>query len=337
MAGDALLLSSEYRNHLYGIKNSAFKKAQDHGQVPLLTITPESTHRLAGFDDARSSDRQFQLPEFVSIFIDAPDPELDARLRSRDAGLDLEEVLKGRETDRKWKDSCTYVIRNSSTTSASELIASLWEHSGHGGIVPARLIRLMLDCGVLLTSAVNENISGASYDLSLGDEYFSGGKFKRLSDIEPILLIEPYDYAIVTSNEAANFPRDVSGRFDLSVSLFCQGIILSNGPQVDPGFKGPLFCLLLNTSSSPVFIKRRQHYATIEFHKLLEPTRLYVGQYRSKTLLDYLPTNAATGAINELKKELERVRQESTKLRDLTWAFLAVVLAILALWATFLK
>jgi hypothetical protein len=62
---------------------------------------------------------------------------------------------------------------------------------------------------------------------------------------------------------------------------------------------------------------------------------MYPGRYRAKTLLDYLPTNAATGAINELKKELEQVRPESTKPRDLTWAFLAVVLAIFALWATF--
>jgi hypothetical protein len=135
----------------------------------------------------------------------------------------------------------------------------------------------------------------------------------------------------------ANFPRDVCGRFDLTVSLFCQGIILSNGPQVDPGFQGPLFCLLLNTSSSPVLLKRRQHYATLEFHELIEPTHIYRGQYREKTLIDYLPSNAARGAINELKKELERVRAESTRLRDLTWAFLAMVLAILSLWAVFIK
>jgi deoxycytidine triphosphate deaminase len=174
-------------------------------------------------------------------------------------------------------------------------------------------------------------VSGASYDLSLGDEYFYGGKIHTLSEKDPILTVHPYDYAIVTSHELADLPRDVSARFDLAVNLFCQGLILSNGPQVDPGFRGTLFSLLFNTSSSPVLLKRRQHYATIEFHKLVAPTYGYQGQYQSKRLLDYLPANAAQGAINELKKELEQVRSESKSLQNTTFAILSLILALIAL------
>ena len=192
----------------------------------------------------------------------------------------------------------------------------------------------MLKCGMLLGNAEPQNVQGASYDLSLGDEYFYAGRIHRLSDSEPILMIEPYDYATVTSHELSNLPRDVCARFDLSVGLFCQGIILSNGPQIDPGFRGPLFCLLFNTSSSPVLLKRRQHYATLEFHKLLEPTYHYKGEYQAKSLLYYLPTNAARGAINELKKELEEVRKESQLLQSATWAILALILALIAVWIT---
>jgi deoxycytidine triphosphate deaminase len=192
----------------------------------------------------------------------------------------------------------------------------------------------MLGCGMLLNKARDENISGASYDLSLGDEYFYGGSIHQLSDSDPILLIEPYDYAIVTSDESSNLPNDICARFDLSVSLFCQGIILSNGPQIDPGFRGPMFCLLFNTSSSPVLLKRRQHYATLEFHKMMEPTYSYRGQYQAKNLLHYLPSNAARGAINELKKELEQVRKESQQLQNTTWAILALILALVAVWLT---
>ena len=198
--------------------------------------------------------------------------------------------------------------------------------------MPARLIRVMAECGLLLHGAEHARISGASYDLSLGDEYYYGGKIHKLSDSEPFLLVEPYDYAIVTAIETANLPCDVAARFDLSVSLFCQGMILSNGPQVDPGFRGPLFCLLFNTSSSPVLLKRRQHYCTIEFHKLLEPTFRYKGGYEGKGLLHYLPTNVAQGAINELKRELEDVRDESRKLQNMTWAIMSLFLALFAVW-----
>jgi deoxycytidine triphosphate deaminase len=193
----------------------------------------------------------------------------------------------------------------------------------------------MIKCNCLLQRANLKNVSGASYDLSLGDEYFYGGRIRKLSGESPILLIEPYDYAIVTSSEIADMPRDISSRFDLSVSLFCQGIILSNGPQVDPGFRGPLFCLLFNTSSSPVLLKRGQHYATLEFHKLLGPTYVYRGLYQEKTLIDYLPGNTARGAINELKKEIDAVRTGSQRLQNLILSVLSLILALIAVLIAF--
>ena len=127
-----------------------------------------------------------------------------------------------------------------------------------------------------------------------------------LSDEKPFLTIEPYDYAIVSCMEIACIPRDVIGKFGLSVGLFCRGIILSNGPQIDPGFRGTLFCLLFNTSNQSVHLKRGQHYATIEFNKLIEPALPYNGAYQGKRkIIDYIPANALYGAINELKRILK--------------------------------
>ncbi len=191
-----------------------------------------------------------------------------------------------------------------------------------------------MGCHTLLKNGERSSVSGASYDLLLGDEYFYGGEILTLSRQKPILTIEPYDYAIVTSRESCDLPRDVCGRFDLAVSMFCQGIILSNGPQVDPGFRGVLFCLLFNTSSRPVQLKRGQHYATIEFHKLVEPTYRYGGRYREKYLDVYLPVNATWGAINELKKELERVSEEGRGLQVVMLAVWSLILALLAVWVT---
>lgn len=201
-----------------------------------------------------------------------------------------------------------------------------------GGVLPKRLITLMINCGMLLRNADIDNIKGASYDLSIGDEYYYSGKIKELTDKDPFILIEPYDYAIVTSKEIANMPRDVVGRFDLSVSLFCQGIILSNGPQVDPGFKGRLFCLLFNTSNALISLKRSQHYATLEFNKMIEPSESYQGKYQDKDkIVYYLPSNSMRGAINELKKEIEQVKKESKTLQNTFLAITSLILAIIAL------
>ena len=329
---DALITHATYGNYSYGICRSEIDNIHKQSKIPVMTITPESADKIAGLH-RQAGDLTSGQPKYFTVFVDADDSILNDRLELRGV-LPNQEVIRQRNRDREFKFVFLLNIHNATIEHTIELLISLWNHSNIGGVLPARLIQLMLQCGTLLEGAAISNVSGASYDLSLGDEYFYRGKIHRLSDSEPILLIEPYDYAIVTSKETANFPNDICARFDLTVSLFCQGVILSNGPQVDPGFQGPLFCLLFNTSSSPVMIKRSQHYATIEFHKLLEPTHSYEGHHRGKRLLHYLPANATQGGISELKKEVEQLRLESSKLREITWAVLTFLLAIIAVWVS---
>lgn len=279
-----------------------------------LGLLDDSSRRIA--ESAQRIKNELECHSFMVIFIDE-NPTTGAQNTPPDIDI--------------VKSSSHYVIRKFNDQITPQLIEMLFETAGIGGMVPAHMIRMMTESNMLLINTVESSISGASYDLLLGDEYFYSGKIRKLSDENPILLIEPYDYAIVTSNEIAQFPRDISGRFDLAVSLFCQGIILSNGPQVDPGFSGPLFCLLFNTSNSPVLLKRRCHYATIEFHKLIEPTFGYKGEHSNKGLLHYLPSNATQGAINKLKQEIEQVRQDSRRFQDIVFTVVAIILAIVAI------
>lgn len=139
-----------------------------------------------------------------------------------------------------------------------------------------------------------------------------------MDEVESFIKMETGDYALVGSVEIANLPRDVAGRFGLSVGLFMQGIILSNGPQIDPGFKGRLYCLLFNTSSQQVQIKKGQHYGTIEFIKLLEPTIPYKGRYQEKnTLSEYLVRSIPSSAIGELRKDVKNLKQEKWLVKTL--------------------
>lgn len=323
-----LLVYADYRGFRYGILHDEVDRITRAGHVPVLTLTPESA---VGLQRRTNPPGEWKC---VSVFLDVGDPVLDSRLQRRGDGTDVEAVKKQRIADRSIRAECLYAFENRDARDSVELIEALWNAFDKSGVLSKRLIGVGVKCGLYLENADEGRIQGASYDLSLGDEYFYGGRIRTLTDKRPILLIEPYDYAIVTSHESANLPPDVCARFDLAVNLFAQGIVLSNGPQVDPGFRGPLFCLLFNTSSSPVLMKRRQHYATLELHKLIEPTAAYRGQYQAKRLLDYLPANASRGAINELKKEVEKLRAESTRLQALTLAVISLILAVVAIWVS---
>lgn len=319
-----LIIHAEYNDSFYGITYDSIDEVVGENKVPILIITPDSIKEIS---------QQIKYI-FLSYFIDEDDDELNKRLAQRKEPLtDRTSILSRRKRDRQFIDSCIYYIQNQSLDQSCELINTLWEFRQTGGILSKRIIELMVSCGVLIRGASSDNMKGASYDLSLGDEYYYKGKILNMSNVKPFIKIEPYDYIIATSKELINFPRDITGRFDLAVSLFCQGVILSNGPCVDPGFRGRLFCLLFNTSNETISLKRGQHYATLEMNKLIEPTEGYSGKYQDKDKIsDYLPSNSLQGGINELKKEVEELKQESKSLQTALLGFISLMVAVISLW-----
>jgi hypothetical protein len=59
----------------------------------------------------------------------------------------------------------------------------------------------------------------------------------------------------------------------------------------------------------------------------------YKGARQGKeSILDYLPANAARGAINELKRELEQMRKEGARLQTFFIAALSLMFAVSALF-----
>lgn len=321
-----LLTNTYYRDKQYGVKHDKYKDVLLKGKFPILILTPDSAMSLLNHLDGR----------FMCFFIDSTDEELINRLQKREVTQISDEkrlkLKKQFELDRKYSYKSDYVLKNRNLAVSVSLIKQLWEQRGRGGGLSYNMIKSMIECGMLLERADVLGVQGASYDLLLGDEYYYAGRIKKLSNADPFLTIEPYDYAIVSCKELACLPRDIIAKFGLTVGLFCQGIILSNGPQIDPGFRGTLFCLLFNTSNRAVHLKRGKHYATIEFNKLIEPAKPYEGKYQgAENIIEYIPANALQGAINELKKEIEKLKDESKLMQGIYLAVAALMFAIISI------
>lgn len=332
-----LLIKSKYRGDNYGIAIKTFQELVNNGRVPVIVVTPESVQNLEETQRNKPNERL----SFFTVFMDAPDNILDDRLK--DSGQQSTKSIEDqRLNDRQYEKSCIYSVINTDLAKTVALINSLWQFRNNEGILPKSLIKLMIECGVLLENAQLEKISGASYDLMLAHDHYYGGKSVSLTEQNPFIKIEPFEFAFVRSKEICNLPRDVAGRFDIAVSLFLQGLILSNGPQVDPGFRGGLWCLLFNTSNDTVQLKRGQHYATIEFSKLLYPTHPYEGQYQDKEeIADYLPRSASRSPISDLKNDVRSLKSEKWVLKILPIVlasvsiFIAIILALLAAFGFF--
>ena len=324
VSGIAEKLSNEYNNFkiVPTVGKEDPQQAIDEKRTPLIIASPSFLKEL----NARN-----ELDKYMSVFLESTSVVVETKQEKVERKVDNTTTWTA---ERGQSIICAYTMDSTNSNQATELIWNLWQYRNVGGVLPKKLIQLMIECGALLTNANITNATGAAYDLVLDDEYFQNGEIKTLSATESFVKMEPGDYTIVGSKEIANIPKDVVGRFGLSVNLFLQGIILSNGPQIDPGFNGRLYCLLFNSSSQEIQLKRGQHYATIEFTKLLEPTVAYQGGHQNKTNISaYLPRNIPSSAIRDLRKDVNALKTEKwwIKILPLVVSLSALVIAVVKL------
>jgi deoxycytidine triphosphate deaminase len=107
----------------------------------------------------------------------------------------------------------------------------------------------------------------ASYALSLGPTYLIEDELQHLTPLNPTLRIPQNSIVFVAMREVLRLPHYIAARFNLSIDLVYQGLLLGTGPQVDPGFQGVLSCPLHNISNEPIRINLGDHLATIDFIK----------------------------------------------------------------------
>lgn len=74
----------------------------------------------------------------------------------------------------------------------------------------------------------------------------------------------------------------------------------------------------------------------IEFNKLIGYAAPYEGKYQDKSnIIDYIPANALCGAINELKKEVEKLKDENHMMQNIYLGVVALMFALLSIFAMF--
>ena len=314
------MVESTYRNEFYAISNIHIQKIIDAGKVPILIITPQSIMNPLRINGV--------IANFLSFFLDASDAILGQRLSNRGDTFNYEDIVHRNNSDRESQAYALYKIitnRQEDIEEVTNLISWLWKTKNSGGILPSQVLKLLIKyCSLVESETINiDNVSAASFDLTLGSSYFQNGQIKELKDNEPNIVIQPGDFIVAGSQERVNMPPSIAGRFDLTVSMFCKGLILSNGPQVDPGFKGILFCLLFNTSNEKIELKKGAHYATIEFHKLIEPSQNpYIGKYQEKEkIMEYLPEIAKFSVIGQMRNDISEKRKLLVKISTFNCIF----------------
>jgi deoxycytidine triphosphate deaminase len=178
--------------------------------------------------------------------------------------------------------------------------------------------------GAPLQPCLRKNVRSASYDLRLGREYYfsergpqgaSGAPSMEVSRLEPgrneHIVIEPNQVVVVSSLEKLCLPKDTVGHLTVKQDILLQGLIMGSQSQVDAGYRGWIYPLFYNLTSSPVTLQLEQSIIRLELVRLPSPTtRPYEGDYQERTLSQSL--KAPIGS--SLTKLWEKVEQRGEEI-----------------------
>ena len=249
--------------------------------------------------------------EVITVGLDTIDSLDEQHKRVENKALRKIATQNDFEAQRATIKNCDAVIKGEQLTLFNAFNAILEIISGRGGRLHDEAIKSLISAGCLLENGDEKLIQTASYDLSLGDKYWCQGKYITLDNNNTSAQIPPYSYILVQAKEMANIPRFIAADFDTTVSLFLNGVILSNGPQVDPGYKGALFCMLYNASHTPMGITKGKHFATIQFTTTTKVARGYEDKYQNKKLFeDFLDGKVSVSPGGQIFEELEKVEKK---------------------------
>ena len=157
-----------------------------------------------------------------------------------------------------------------------------------------------------------DRATGASYDLSLGEEiYLSDQEYPEiLSDDKPFITIPRGQFALLMTKEYVTMPRRYLGFISIKFSIKKQGLINISGFHVDPGREGKIIFSVFNAGPNDVVLKYGDPVFMIFFFQLANEAEPYKGSFKDT---EHLPTDLVTS----LKGTSASLSDVDKRLRDL--------------------
>jgi len=163
-----------------------------------------------------------------------------------------------------------------------------------------------------------DNVKSASYDLTLGDEYYicsesSKPDIKRIREDDSI-TVPPRATFFVISKEKLCIPLDLCASVSLAFGLIKRGVLLAEQPPIDPGYHGAIIALLHNMSDEAIVLQKGMHILNIVYYKLTNQVSNkdgYKGKYADITLEKFCTEAVTHSAIVNLAKEAKEARDKA--------------------------
>lgn len=215
------------------------------------------------------------------------------------------------------------------------------------GILLSEQIAYYAENHQLIQPFNKENLKPAGYELTIGDEYFLGGEYNSFDGEEASnsesqkITIPPFEVAVIKTGERMCLPRFMIARWNIRVKHAYRGLLWVGGPQVDPGYKGFLFCPLYNLSDKPVTLHKGEPIALMDFAKTSDyqdgvskkyqdlPTRPVLEDFGIDEFRSALFTKAGQ-KLTEFEEKVGTLEGRFITFTQISFAMFALMVAVLA-------
>lgn len=180
-----------------------------------------------------------------------------------------------------------------------------------------------------------EHQRGSSYDLTVGDEYYIGGRGwvapleTHKLRVNQSFTIPPHAVCFIISAETIHLPVELTARVSLRMTHIYAGLVLTTQPPFDPGYEGRVIVMLHNLSSEPVHLRSGERVATIEFMRLESPPNP-PKIHRSVRNLEEQLEKPLVSSLAEIAKISRSARNKVYWLGGQMLIFAALIVAVLA-------
>jgi len=160
--------------------------------------------------------------------------------------------------------------------------------------------------------------------------------WSNLLSTKKTFVIEPSETMILVTAEKLNMPNDLCATYGQLNRLANQGLMILNTSIVEPGYSGPLSCVLVNFSSQRHALAPGDSIAKLTFHQVQgTPESVFPQQFTHETYEPLASKNAINlpSSLLDISGVEERVSQKlaTAVKRGIAWGGIAI--AVLLFWS----
>jgi deoxycytidine triphosphate deaminase len=150
-------------------------------------------------------------------------------------------------------------------------------------------------------------------------------------------VVNPSETMIAITKEKLNMPHDLCATYGQLNRWANRGLMLLNTSVVEPGYSGPLTCVLVNFSSQRITLVPGESIAKVNFHSVQgTPDRLYANNLPSEEQYDAMASKMATNlpkSLLDISGVEDRVTKKVNGAVQTSFRLGGIIILFLLLWS----